>query len=176
MTNKEYKQRRKQLKERIKRYKEYMEESYIEVDAKEVLNKNTLSDAILGMEEDNKYIPIKEDIEIIIKNAETTQQTLIKNKIETQLVLRMYEINSSLKRLYKRIVVSFIIGVVSLVANVSINYMNIDNFLLYEVLSVLSWVFLWTAVDNFYFERHDLISKRALIERMYYANYTFEKD
>lgn len=176
MTNKEYKQRRKQLKERIKRYKEYMEESYIEVDAKEVLNKNTLSDAILGMEEDNKYIPIREDIEIIIKNAEATQQTLIKNKIETQLVLRMYEINSSLKRLYKRIIVSFIIGVVSLVANVIINYMNIDNFLVYEVLSVLSWVFLWTAVDNFYFERHDLISKRALIERMYYANYTFEKD
>ena len=173
---KAHKQKLKQLNLRVRKYKAYMEETYIEVDANEVLNKNTISDAILGMEEDNKYIPFKEDIEIIIKNALPTNQTLVRNKIETQLVARLYEINTSLRRLYKKIIITFLIGVVSLALNVVFHFMKVDNFLLYEILAVLSWVFLWTTVDNFYFDRHELTHKRALIERMYFANYTFDYD
>lgn len=173
---KAHKQKLKQLKSRVRKYKAYMEETYIEVDANEVLNKNTISDAILGMEEDNKYIPIKEDVEIIIKNVLPTNATLVRNKIETQLVARLYEINTSLKRLYKKVSITFIIGVLSLALNVIFHFINFDNFLLYEVLAVFSWVFLWTTVDNLYFDRHDLIRKRTLIQRMYFANYTFDYD
>ena len=82
---KAFKEKSKQLDERVKRYRDYMEETWIEVDAKEVLNKNTLTDAIDGMEEDNKYIPYKDDVEIIIKNALKTQQSLIRNKIGTSI-------------------------------------------------------------------------------------------
>ncbi|MDD5183392.1 MAG: hypothetical protein PHU02_04400, partial [Bacilli bacterium] len=59
---KKYKTELKRLDDRVDKYKEYIEENYIEVDAKEVLNKNTISDAIDGMEVDNKYIPYKYDL------------------------------------------------------------------------------------------------------------------
>lgn len=172
---KAYKAKLKQLNERVKRYTEYMEENYIEVDAKEVMNKNTFTDAIDGMEEDNKYIPYKDDVEIIIINALPTQQTLVKNKIETGLVSRLYEIETSLKRLHKKILVTFLLGVVFLSINVVLNYLKIQNYYFTrEIASIASWVFMWTTVEKFYFDRHDLLHKKSLIERMFFAVYSFE--
>jgi len=172
---KAFKEKTKQLDERVKRYRDYMEETWIEVDAREVLNKNTLTDAIDGMEEDNKYIPYKDDVEIIIKNAQKTQQTLIRNKIEHQLVARLYELKMSIRRLYGKIFFTFTIGMISFVANVLLNHFNVEVFALTELLNIISWIFLWTTIEKFIFDRHELLYKKNLIERMYFGKYSFDE-
>ena len=172
---KAFKEKSKQLDERVKRYRDYMEETWIEVDAKEVLNKNTLTDAIDGMEEDNKYIPYKDDIEIIIKNALKTQQSLVRNKIEHQLVARLYELKMSIRRLYRKIFFTFTIGMISFIINVVLNHYEVDIFAVREMLNIVSWIFLWTTIEKFIFDRHELLYKKNLMERMYFGKYSFDE-
>lgn len=170
-----FKEKSKQLDERVKRYRDYMEETWIEVDAKEVLNKNTLTDAIDGMEEDNKYIPYKDDVEIIIKNALKTQQSLVRNKIEHQLVARLYELKMSIRRLYGKIFFTFTIGVISFIVNVVLNHYKVNIFAVREMLNIVSWIFLWTTIEKFIFDRHELLYKKNLMERMYFGKYSFDE-
>ncbi|MDD2575729.1 MAG: hypothetical protein PHD47_04610 [Acholeplasmataceae bacterium] len=172
---KAFKEKSKQLDERVKRYRDYMEETWIEVDAKEVLNKNTLTDAIDGMEEDNKYIPYKDDVEIIIKNALKTQQSLVRNKIEHQLVARLYELKMSIRRLYRKIFFTFTIGMISFIINVVLNHYEVDIFAVREMLNIVSWIFLWTTIEKFIFDRHELLYKKNLMERMYFGKYSFDE-
>jgi len=172
---KAFKEKSKQLDERVKRYRDYMEETWIEVDAKEVLNKNTLTDAIDGMEEDNKYIPYKDDVEIIIKNALKTQQSLIRNKIEHQLVARLYELKMSIRRLYRKIFFTFIIGMIGFISNIVLHHYEVDLFAVREMLNIVSWIFLWTTIEKFIFDRHELLYKKNLMERMYFGKYSFDE-
>lgn len=152
-----------------------MEETWIEVDAKEVLNKNTLTDAIDGMEEDNKYIPYKDDVEIIIKNALKTQQSLIRNKIEHQLVARLYELKMSIRRLYRKIFFTFTIGMIGFISNIVLHHYEVDLFAVREMLNIVSWIFLWTTIEKFIFDRHELLYKKNLMERMYFGKYSFDE-
>lgn len=172
---KAFKEKSKQLDERVKRYRDYMEETWIEVDAKEVLNKNTLTDAIDGMEEDNKYIPYKDDVEIIIKNALKTQQSLIRNKIEHQLVARLYELKMSIRRLYRKIFFTFTIGMIGFISNIILHHYEVDLFAVREMLNIVSWIFLWTTIEKFIFDRHELLYKKNLMERMYFGKYSFDE-
>ncbi|MCK9493246.1 MAG: hypothetical protein M0Q00_02630 [Acholeplasmataceae bacterium] len=172
---KAFKEKSKQLDERVKRYRDYMEETWIEVDAKEVLNKNTLTDAIDGMEEDNKYIPYKDDVEIIIKNALKTQQSLIRNKIEHQLVARLYELKMSIRRLYRKIFFTFTIGMIGFISNIVLHHYEVDLFAVREMLNIVSWIFLWTTIEKFIFDRHELLYKKNLMERMYFGKYSFDE-
>jgi len=172
---KAFKEKSKQLDERVKRYRDYMEETWIEVDAKEVLNKNTLTDAIDGMEEDNKYIPYKDDVEIIIKNALKTQQSLIRNKIEHQLVARLYELKMSIRRLYRKIFFTFTIGMIGFISNIVLHHYEVDIFAVREMLNIVSWIFLWTTIEKFIFDRHELLYKKNLMERMYFGKYSFDE-
>lgn len=172
---KAFKEKSKQLDERVKRYRDYMEETWIEVDAKEVLNKNTLTDAIDGMEEDNKYIPYKDDVEIIIKNALKTQQSLIRNKIEHQLVARLYELKMSIRRLYRKIFFTFTIGMIGFIINIVLHHYEVDIFAVREMLNIVSWIFLWTTIEKFIFDRHELLYKKNLMERMYFGKYSFDE-
>ena len=172
---KAFKEKSKQLDERVKRYRDYMEETWIEVDAKEVLNKNTLTDAIDGMEEDNKYIPYKDDVEIIIKNALKTQQSLIRNKIEHQLVARLYELKMSIRRLYRKIFFTFTIGMIGFISNIVLHHYEVNLFAVREMLNIVSWIFLWTTIEKFIFDRHELLYKKNLMERMYFGKYSFDE-
>lgn len=170
---KKYKTELKRLNERVDKYKEYIEENYIEVDAKEVMNKNTINDAIDGMEEDNKYIPYKYDLDIYVTNCPLDQEEIVKNKIEQQIVARLYEIKLALRIFYKKIILLFVLGLIFLGISVYLHYIEFDVFVLQEIASIGSWVFMWTTVEKLFFDRHELKRKQNMIERLFFSKYIF---
>lgn len=170
---KKYKTELKRLDDCVDKYKEYIEENYIEVDAKEVLNKNTISDAIDGMEVDNKYIPYKYDLEIYVTNCPKKQEEVVKNKIEQQIVARLYEIKLALRIFYKKIILLFAFGLIFLGLSVYMNAINLDIFVLKEIASIGSWVFMWTTVEKLFFDCNDLKRKQYMIERLFFSKYIF---
>lgn len=168
---KRYKTELKRLNGRVDKYKEYIEENYIEVDAREVLNKNTLTDAIDGMELDNKYIPYKYDVDIYVTNCPENQGEIVKNRIEQQIVARLYEIKLALRVFYKKVFFVFLLGMFFLGLNIYMDYKNFDVFVFREIATIGSWVFMWTTVEKLVFDRHDLKRKQSMIERMFFSKY-----
>ena len=45
----------------------------------------------------------------------------------------------------------------------------LDNYIISIILEIASWVFIWEAVDKFFFERTEIREKRHQFARLYYA-------
>ena len=91
------------------------------------------------------------------------------------MVARLYELKMSIRRLYRKIFFTFIIGMIGFISNIVLHHYEVDLFAVREMLNIVSWIFLWTTIEKFIFDRHELLYKKNLMERMYFGKYSFDE-
>ena len=133
-------------------------------ESNEKLN-DELSDFIYDKAKD---VPANKDIKIKIftdfKADEKEVQDAIKNNYKKEYI----NLKSEMKRNYIFSAVMFVLGIVTLTL-LLLMHSWFYNVYLEIILEIATWVFIWEAVDKFFFERTEIREKRHQFARLYYS-------
>lgn len=122
-----------------------------------------------------KYVPPTFDFSIKIKNENITEQEKL---IYKQAIKNYYHNNiQKLKRdVFRNNIVSLgmtFVGVLVIAIMLILSSKGVINEVWNAVLEIIGWVFIWEAVDKFFFERHHLKTELRLAHKIVNSNISF---
>ena len=126
--------------------------------------------------EEVKDMPIGNSLIINVKLSDTVNcdiniiDKLIKDSIHSKIVT----IRKKIKRLNLFSAFLAFFGMMLIGLTQVLNFFN-KRFSINEFIIVMSWVFMWTAVDKFFFERPKLVKKMRKLLRIFYSEITLSK-
>ena len=140
---------------------------------------------------DNNDTLSPEFCDYVWKNAKLSVPSRnIKINIYSKNELKSEEVSKAIKSHYKKeyieakidisktnisVLVSLLLGILSL-ALLLVFHSILDNFYLTTITEIMAWVFVWEAIDKFFYERSNLKRKSLLIQRLYTAKVEIIKE
>lgn len=138
-------------------------------------NKTTLNPNLCEYLWDNiKLAPPSKDVTIRIYDKANLNLPEVQSAIKTHYRREYADAKDDLKKINLFTIIAMIVGVLFLVSLVLIhNYVN--NYYLDIILEIVSWVFIWEAVDRFFLERPKIRKKCIQIQKIYAAKVVLVK-
>lgn len=132
-------------------------------------NKDTLnSDFCDYLWKNAKMMPPYDDLQInIYSNEEINEQEVIK-ATKTHYSREYIEAKQSLSKTNFVALTSLLLGIFSL-ALLLIFYSVFNNFYVTTLIEIMAWVFVWEAVDKFFYGRTNIKRNCVLIQKIYSA-------
>lgn len=168
------------LKKEIKIKKDFGEIETINVKAessKEIFSEyNYETNEILNEELEGfivkkaETIPLKSKLRIkmFVEEKEKIDEKEVEDAIKLRFKRDFEDYERKLKRNAQISFILLLIGILFL-GFLVLETLFLDNFILSIILEITSWVFIWEAVDKFFFERTEIRERRHQFARLYYA-------
>ena len=169
------------LERLVKDYSQEHEDGIVRLEISDPDPENYDFEGIIGFLEDRtKYLPLIRGVTIIIDNkvSGVTGDWLekVRKLIMNALIPSIRYIDMDMKRLMRVSVILMIVGIVAMGSASLIAELKFNAYALHEILVITSWVFIWAAVEKFFFDRGNLKRRRKQLERLYFANYSGSTD
>ena len=119
--------------------------------------------------------PQNSSIQINIYANEPINEQDVITATKTHYAREYMEEKIKLSRTNFSALVSLLLGILSL-ALLLIFYSVLDNFYLNTLTEIMAWVFVWEAVDKFFYSRNNIKRNCILIQKIYSAQINIIKD
>ena len=132
-----------------------------------------ISHEILEYIEDQvKYIPVYSQLTITIESDENNVVKIedVENAVKNHLRVGIIEKQIEMAQNLKEFIALLVLGVASFGVKAIINK-YISNASINEILLIVAWVFIWRAVETFYFERKKIRKDKLKLIQLYMARY-----
>jgi hypothetical protein len=128
----------------------------------------------IKMETEN--IPKENSLIISIKTNENGngKVKLIDNLIKRNIKEKIGKVNENIRRTNRNSFILAFIGMI-LIGITQIFQIFERRYSVNEFIIVMSWVFMWKAVETFFFERVKLIKEKAILLKIYFSEIIIEK-
>ena len=123
---------------------------------------------------ETKNIPKGNGLIISIKTGENEKIKLIENLIKKNIKEQINRINEKIKKAHRNSFILAIIGII-LIGTTQIFQIFEKRYSLNEFIMVMSWVFMWKAVEIFFFERVKLVKELRVLFKIYLSEIIIEK-
>jgi hypothetical protein len=126
------------------------------------------------METEN--IPRENNLIISIKTNENGNEkvTVIDNLIKRNIKEKIGKVNEKVRRTNRNAFILAFIGMI-LIGSTQIFQIFERRYSVNEFIIVMSWVFMWKAVEILFFERVKLIKEKAILLRIYFSEIIIEE-
>lgn len=104
------------------------------------------------------------------KNFNENEKDNVISLVKVNYSLRYHETRVKMKSLAIISLILLLIGCIILTTYAILEHFQV-NYIISEVISIFSWVFIWEAGDLFFFSRHELKLECLKINNLYLANY-----
>ena len=133
------------------------------------------SDIIEYLINETENMPLKHSLMISIKTSNLIIQNIdfIIKMIKENIYYKLSIINSRIKRLNVHSVILALIGML-LIGMTHIFGFITKQYSINEFIIVISWVFMWKAVDLIFFEKAGMLKKRKILAKIYFSEITIE--
>ena len=125
----------------------------------------------------------KIEIDVVCNDLNNKYKDLMKDAIKHHYGLKMFECDIDLRNSAKKSIILSVLGTVFVVLAYATNGVNAINLIagttmdvLRELLLITGWVFIWSALENYVFERNDLITKKQESSQLFNSTLYFEKE
>jgi hypothetical protein len=124
---------------------------------------------------ETENIPPKNSLIITIEKYEKTNETIefIEKLIKENINRKLYNINKRIRKINRNSFILILIGMI-LISITQIFQILERRYSLHEFVIVMSWVFMWKAVELIFFERVKLIKEKAILLKIFYSEITIE--
>lgn len=161
----------------VKNYTEEHEDGIVRLEISDSDTERYGFEEVIGfLEERTKYLPLVRGVTIVVDNQSPEKRAgcleKVRKSIMNALIPSIYYIDMEMKRLMRVSVILMIVGVVAMGSASLIAELKFNAYALHEILVITSWVFIWAAVEKFFFDRGNLKQRRKQLERLYFANYS----
>jgi hypothetical protein len=121
-------------------------------------------------------IPPKNSLIIAMETFEKTNETIefIEKLIKENFKEKLYAINKRIRKINRNSLILILIGMI-LIGITQIFQIMERRYSLNEFVIVMSWVFMWKAVELIFFERTKLIKEKAILLKVFYSEIIIEK-
>ena len=132
-------------------------------------NKDTLNSEFSDyLWKNAKMMPPNKDLQINIYSKENINEQEVIKATKSHYAREYAETKLSLSRTNFVALVSLLLGIISL-ALLLVFYSVLNNFYLTTLTEIMAWVFVWEAVDKFFYGRAEIKRKCSLIQKIYTA-------
>jgi hypothetical protein len=124
------------------------------------------------LEDQIKYVPVYSQIKISIEteNDESTMIENVRSAVRNHLRVGIIEKQIEMTQNLKEFIVLLVLGVASFGIKAILNK-YISNVSVNEILLIVAWVFIWRAVETFYFERRRIRKDKLKLIQLFMAKY-----
>ncbi len=166
----------RELDRRVKSYSERADDGTVHVKADDTsFAKQDAEKLIELLEERTRYLPLRRGLSVSIEGPESEMKEFIprvRNSIRDSLVPLVYYVDLDLKRLARLSVILIVVGMLAMGSASILTELSFNAYALHEILVIASWVFIWAAVETFFFERRKLKNRKHHLQRIYSAEFT----
>lgn len=115
-------------------------------------------------------IPLKSKLRIkmFVEETEKIDEKEVEDAIKLRFKRDFEDYERKLKRNAQISFILLLIGILFL-GFLVLETALLDNYIISIILEIASWVFIWEAVDKFFFERTEIREKRHQFARLYYS-------
>ena len=134
-------------------------------------------DLITYLDTRNQYIPNKYDLHIAmhIKNPDYPKQKKIESTIKQTYENRLHNLHRKVRNMYFLSAIMMLLGLTFIGVEVLLNNLyNLPNYLSL-LIQIFAWVFVWSSVDIFVFDRGELKLERLLTYRILTAHFSVQE-
>ena len=165
-----------ELDRRVKNYSERADDGTVNVKVEDKsFGKHDAEKLIELLEERTRYLPLRRGLSVSIEGTESEMKEFIprvRNSVRDSLVPLVYYIVLDLKRLARLSVILIVVGMLAMGIASILTELSFNAYALHEILVIASWVFIWAAVETFFFERRKLKNRKHHFQRIYSAEFT----
>ena len=165
-----------ELDRRVKNYSEKADDGTVNVKVEDKsFGKQDAEKLIELLEERTRYLPLRRGLSVSIEGTESEMKEFIprvRNSVRDSLVPLVFYIDLDLKRLAKLSVILIVVGMLAMGIASILTELSFNAYALHEILVIASWVFIWAAVETFFFERRKLRKRKHHLQRIYSAEFT----
>lgn len=172
--------REKVLDKILSKYVRYVEDNIANINVVDPdLDLQEVEDLIEMLVRQTSSIPYEIDITVLIefkykKHNNEASVAQVQNIISKNLVPRILNKTLEIKRISTISIILFSVGFLMLVASILITENGFSNIAIQSVFSIFSWVFVWTSLEKMIFERIELVRRKQLLKRLYFAEYELD--
>ena len=118
--------------------------------------------------------PLKNSVEIHVRMPVLFKREFIEKLIKDNIGEQILKINKKLFRKDRSSIVLAVFGML-LIAFTQVFQFLASRYSFKELIIVMSWVFMWKAVELFFFERVAILKEKRILLKLYYAHIVLEK-
>jgi hypothetical protein len=121
-------------------------------------------------------VPIKNNIkiDIYVKQNMVNKVSDIENLIKENIQLRINQLDAKIKKVLRQSFIFLSIGLI-LIGITEYSKIIVNTVLHKELVIVMSWVFIWKAIELIYFIRRELKKEKVKLLKMCYCEYKIKK-
>jgi len=161
-----------ELDRRVKNYSERADDGTVNVKVEDKsFGKHDAEKLIELLEERTRYLPLRRGLSVSIEGTESEMKEFFP-RVRDSLVPLVYYIDLDLKRLARLSVILIVVGMLAMGIASILTELSFNAYALHEILVIASWVFIWAAVETFFFERRKLKNRKHHFQRIYSAEFT----
>ncbi|MBN2220346.1 MAG: hypothetical protein JW697_08730 [Kosmotogaceae bacterium] len=130
--------------------------------------------AVDVLEEKTKYLPLKRNLTVMVDcncGDLLDLSKKVKDSIRKQLIPLLYYVDLDLRRLSRVSAAMMVFGVLAMGTASLLSELSFNPYALHEILVIASWVFIWAAVETFFFDRRKLKNRKHHLYRIYFAEF-----
>jgi hypothetical protein len=113
-------------------------------------------------------------IDIIVKQNMVNKVIEVENLIKENIQLCIKELDIKTKNIGRQSFFLILIGLISIALTQFSQFLE-NTFSFKELVIVMSWVFMWKAIELLFFERRKLVKEKLKLLKMYYCEYKIIK-
>jgi hypothetical protein len=121
-------------------------------------------------------VPIKNNIkvDIYVKQKMVNKVSDIENLIKENIQLKINQLDTKIKNIIMQSLIFILIGLI-LIGIAEYSKFIVNTVLHKELVIVMSWVFMWKAIELIYFERRKLKKEKFKLLKMCFCEYKIKK-
>jgi hypothetical protein len=172
--------REKKLDKILSNYVRYIEDNIANINVIDPeMDLQEVEDAIEMLVKQTTPIPYEVDITVLIefkykKHNNEPSVEKVQSIISKNLVPRILSVTNEIKRISTISLILFTVGFAMLIASILISENGFSSLAIQQVFSIFSWVFVWTSLEKMIFERIELVRRKQLLKRLYFADYELD--
>lgn len=165
-----------ELNQLVRDYSERTEDDVVHIQLEKAnLDKHEADKLIELLEERTIYLPLRRGIIIKIKSPDNNSEHItkeIRDLIREHLIPIIHYIDLDQRRLIRVSALLMIFGVLAMGTASLLSQLAFNAYSLHEILVITSWVFIWAAVEMFFFDRRKLKNRKHRLQRIYFAEFS----
>lgn len=170
----------KALVYQVKDYSEYSGEGYIDLQiTSKGLIRRYIREAIDHLLNEAEYVPSRQPLTVCVDFPDEDQIKDIqevKRNLNDEIVKRIYQAVLEIKSLNVICTVLFVVGIAAMVISNLITGTSFWQSMASQLLLILCWCFIWSAIEKFFFERRAFIVEWKKLNRLYFADYILDEE
>jgi hypothetical protein len=119
---------------------------------------------------ETEKIPIENRLEIVIQSVEKVQNSVAftEQRIKENVAEKIAAVSAGIRKACRNAILLATAGMV-LIGSTQVFQLFEKRYALNEFIIVMSWVFMWKAVELFFFDRSKLMKKLGMLFKVYYS-------